>query len=72
MRELGALMNSMVGVDPDDDVAVLMATLNCVRTLRTTELATQQSAIQRRCGALIINATCRVPMPALRHIPAQM
>lgn len=31
MRELGKLMNSMAGVDPEDDVAVLTETLKCVR-----------------------------------------
>lgn len=50
MRELGALMNSMAGVNPDDDVAVLTETLKRVRSLdpRTTfpgQTVSQRSAL---------------------------
>ena len=33
MRELGVLMNSIAGCNPDDDEAVLIETLNRLRTL---------------------------------------
>ncbi len=72
MRELGALMNSMAGVNPDDDVAVLTETLKCVRTLnpRTTAAfhAERQKVVQR-CVGIAPSAShclvCRAPDPTL-------
>eukprot|EP01043_Picozoa_sp_COSAG02_P021873 COSAG02_NODE_1122_length_14450_cov_4.124173_9_plen_118_part_00 len=70
MRELGALMNSMAGVNPDDDVAVLTETLKCVRTLnpRTTAAShPKRKRVVQRCVRIASRAThcpvCRVPNP---------
>ena len=47
MRELGALMNRMAGVNPDDDVAVLTETLKCVRTLNPRTTTTTSHVVAR-------------------------
>ena len=49
MRELGALMNSIAGVNPDDDVAVLTETLKRVRTLDLRTSFPGQT-VSQRCG----------------------
>ena len=62
MRELGALMNSVAGVNPNDDVAVLTETLKCVRTLNSrisafpptanARTASQPKPTKNRCDPL--------------------
>ena len=73
MRELGALMNSMAGINPNDDVAVLAETLKCVRALNPRISAPPPTAHARtvsqpllatnRCDPLISSRPRLVTMP---------
>lgn len=68
MRELGALMNSVAGVNPNDDVAVLTETLKCVRTLNSrisafpptanAQTVSQPQPAKNRCDPLPPPSSC--------------